>query len=133
MKIERRNPSTIHAPGPYSHAVIVNQGRVAYLAGQVAFDKDGNLVGEGDLETQLNQAMRNIKAILQDLGSDLTHIIKITTYIADYSHDQVLIVRHVLNEYFAEEHRPANTLLGVQSLAQPGLLVELEATVALDD
>lgn len=131
MNLEYRNPNTVHKPGPYTHAVVVNQGRIAYLAGQVAWDKEGEVVGVGDLQAQTRQVFENIKAILTDLGASFDNVIKITLFVVDYAPDKRSLMIDVANDYLNPERRPASTLLGVQALARPELLIEVEAVVAL--
>ncbi|NDJ52651.1 MAG: RidA family protein [Chloroflexi bacterium] len=132
MEIRRVNPSSIHPPASYSHAVGVTDGTLWYLAGQVALDAEGNLVGEGDLRAQADQAFANIKAILTELAADWSNVVKLTIYVVNYQpaqHRPILV--HVLHDVFDRVQPPANTLLGIQSLARPGMMIEVEAVVAI--
>ncbi|MGB1287456.1 MAG: RidA family protein [Aggregatilineales bacterium] len=134
MPIQHINPVAIHNPAVYTHAVGVSDATVWYLAGQVAFDKDGKLVGEGDLAAQLEQSMHNLRAILADINADLSQIVKLTIYIVDYEMERDLpLIGKMLTTHFDNNHPPANTLIGVQTLARPGLRAEIEAIVAVEN
>jgi enamine deaminase RidA (YjgF/YER057c/UK114 family) len=133
MQIERLNPAGVHAPTVYTHAVTVSDARLAFISGQIALDEENKLVGEGDLRAQAGQAFANLNAVLGSLGADFSHVLKLTMYIANYRADEHLsIVREVLARYVADDQRPANTLVGVQALAQPALLIEVEAVAAIE-
>ena len=132
MTIEFHNPNTVHAPGPYTHLVTVQDARLLFIAGQVALDKEGQLVGEGDLHAQMVQAFTNIQHILQAAGADFSRVVKLTIFVVDYQFEHRSIVGDVLNQFTNPENPPANTLLGIQSLARPEMLVEVEAVAAID-
>lgn len=98
-------------------------GNVVYLSGQAAINDAGEIVGEGDITAQIDQAMANIKRALQAAGSDIDRIFKITVYLTDMNNfEHIMAMRH---RYFAEPW-PADTTVGVLSLALPELMVELE-------
>ena len=133
MQIERHNPAGVHTPTVYTHAVTVGDARLAFISGQIALDEANQLVGEGDLRAQATQAFANLEAILESLGADFGQVLKLTMYIANYRADEHLsIIREVLAQYIADDQRPANTLVGVQALAQPALLIEVEAVAAVE-
>jgi enamine deaminase RidA (YjgF/YER057c/UK114 family) len=133
MQIERYNPAGVHTPPVYSHAVTVGDARLAFISGQIALDEDNQVVGEGDLRAQAAQAFANLQAVLGSLGADFSQVLKLTMYIVNYRADEHLsIIREVLARYVADDERPANTLVGVQALARPELLIEVEAVAALE-
>jgi enamine deaminase RidA (YjgF/YER057c/UK114 family) len=133
MQIERLNPAGVHTPTVYTHAVTVSDARLVFISGQIALDEENNLVGVGDLRAQAAQAFANLNTVLGSLGADFSHVLKLTMYIANYRADEHLsIVREVLARYVADDQRPANTLVGVQALAQPALLIEVEAVAAIE-
>ena len=111
----------------YSHVAKV--GKTLYLAGQVARDIQGRLVGKGDIETQARQVYTNLKNILQEAGGDLKHIVKTTTILTHYGNIEGY--RKIRNEFFGDL-RPPNTLLIVESLASPDFMMEVEAIAVLD-
>jgi reactive intermediate/imine deaminase len=110
----------------YSHAA--KAGNTVYIAGQIALDADGNLVGKGDIEAQTLQVYANLQAILEELGSGLDDIVKMTTYLTNRS--QLEAFRRVRDRFFSDSF-PPNTLLFVSGLAQPDYLVEIEAVAVL--
>ena len=119
--------SSVHSTVGYSHAA--KAGNTLYIAGQIAKDIDGNLVGKGDFETQVRQVHTNLKNILDEAGGNMQNIVKMTTLLTHY--DYVETYRSVREEFFQEPY-PANTLLVVESLVMPDFMVEIEAIAVLD-
>ncbi len=111
----------------YSHAA--KAGNTLYIAGQVARDISGELVGKGDFLAQACQAYTNLRNILQEAGGDLKDIVKMTTILTNSGNVEPL--RAVRNEFFGDI-RPPNTLLIIQSLASLDYLIEVEAIAVLD-
>jgi enamine deaminase RidA (YjgF/YER057c/UK114 family) len=133
MSKEHLRPDTVHETPGYSHVVKVTGGTTLYLAGQVGWDMDRNVVGEkGDYRAQTRQALENIKAILEAVGGSMSDIVKMTLYVVNYSPD---IRSQIVEPVWAAlnvEKPPATTLIGVASLAQPDLLIELDVIAAID-
>jgi enamine deaminase RidA (YjgF/YER057c/UK114 family) len=125
------NPSNIHQPRGYTHAVSVDAGRLIFVAGQVAFDKDGNLVGKGDLRAQLHQALDNLVAALAAAGASPADVVKVNTYVVNYKPADYPIIREARARIFQGPNPPASTLVGVQALALEDLLIEVEAIAAV--
>jgi enamine deaminase RidA (YjgF/YER057c/UK114 family) len=100
-----------------------------YLAGQVALDIDGNLVGRDDFEAQVRQAFANVAAALEAAGADFRHVIKLTYYCADSVDLEVQLpaVRTIRDRFVNTASPPASTFLVVRSLARRDFLVEVEA------
>jgi enamine deaminase RidA (YjgF/YER057c/UK114 family) len=105
----------------------VQPGPVAYISGQVAFDKDGNLVGEGDIVAQTRQVFENIRSALTTIGADFDDVIKLNYYAVDVS--RLAEIREVRSEFLVSP--PASTFVVVKGLVRPELLIEVEAIVAL--
>ena len=125
------NPDTVHAPvGNYSHAVRVESADAVWIwvSGQVALDRDGNLVGEGDMAAQTEAVMQNLQAVLAANGATFHHVVKLTTFVTDVS--RLGEVREVRGR-FLEGEPPASTLVEVSALAMPGLLLEVEAVAVV--
>jgi enamine deaminase RidA (YjgF/YER057c/UK114 family) len=118
---------SVHPTKGYSHASKV--GNTLYIAGQIARDVDGNLVGQGDFETQVRQVCENLKNIVEEAGGTLQNIVKKTTFLTHYS--TIETYRRVRSEYFPEPS-PPNTLLIIDSLALPEYMIEVEAVAVLD-
>ena len=125
-RLKHTNPDTVHPAMGYTHIVEVQPGRVAYISGQVAYDKEGKLVGEGDIVAQARQVMENLKA---HLGVDFSSVIKLNYYATDVS--RLAEIRAVRAEYMPKENPPASTFVAVKGLVLPELMIEIEAVVAL--
>ena len=132
MEIKHINPDTLLPPRGYSHVVSVQgASRMVFIAGQVAVDKEGKLVGAGDLKVQIKKAAENLVAALAAAGAKARDIVKMNTYIVNYKQSDYAAMREARAVLFPEGEPPASTLIGVQSLAVDGLLVEIEAIAAL--
>jgi enamine deaminase RidA (YjgF/YER057c/UK114 family) len=127
MAHEILNLSSVHATVGYSH--VAKAGNTLYISGQVAKDKEGNLVGKGDFETQVRQVHTNLHNILDEAGGGMQNIAKMTTLLTHYNY--IERYRSVRDEFFQEPY-PANTLMIVESLALSDFLVEIEAIAVLD-
>src|SRR5437870_2838563 len=114
------NPPTIHTPRGYTHVVELHAGRMLFVSGQVALDKEGQLVGRGDLKAQARQATENLAAALKGAGGSLADVIKMNTYVVNYKQDDYRAIAEVRREFFAKENPPASTLIGVAALAVEG-------------
>lgn len=106
---------------------IVRAGDTLYLAGQVALDEAGNVVGENDLEAQTRQVFLNMQRVLAAAGAQLSDVVRLTTYFATHlSLDATHRYWAVRKEFFGD-HRPASTGLQVSGLLYPSLLLEVDA------
>ena len=121
------NPKTVCAPAStYSHGVDIPAGaRVVMLSGQVAMRADGT-VPEG-IEAQAEQVWNNIRLCLEDAGMGIGDIVKFTSYL---THSQDLAKFSEVRGRHLGAHRPTSTLLVIQALARPELLVEVEVVAA---
>lgn len=112
----------------FSHAVESTGGRTVHLAGQVAWDDAGNLVGPNDLAAQCSQVFRNLKEVLTECGMSPADVVRLRTYVVDYSPDKLAVIGAAIADFYGDTAPAANTLLGVASLAMPDFLIEVEAT-----
>jgi len=119
------NPPTVAAPaGPYSQAVLVQgAGNWLHIAGQIGVDAQGKLA-EG-FEAQARQAWTNLVAVLAAAGMDVSHLVKVTTYLVDGADMGKL---GPVRGAFLGDARPASTLVVAKALARPEWLFEVEAT-----
>lgn len=122
QEIERINPDGMTQPTAYSH--LVKYGDLLFIAGQVAVDSEGELVGEGDMAAQFRQVLENMQTVLASEGADFSDIVKITIYTVDI--DALRAAMEIRSEYFGD-HAPASTLVQVVRLARPEFLIEIEA------
>ena len=127
MSIERINPSSLSQPGGYHH--VVKDGTTVYVAGQVARDKDGKTVGVGDAEAQAEQVFRNIQEALASAGSDLSHIMKVTTFMTH--REDIPAYRVARSKFLADDTLPASTLILCAGLADPDFRIEIEVVAAI--
>ncbi len=125
------NPPDTHRPRGYTHAVAIEGGRLIFISGQVALDKDGNLVGKGDLRAQTDKALANLVAALAAAGATPADVVKVNTYVVNYKAADYPIVREARARIFDPHKPPASTLIGVQALAVEDLLIEIEAIAAI--
>ena len=125
------NPSTLPDPsGRYSHIIKVSAQNFLFIAGQVAFDKDGNIVGKGDYKAQVEQVFLNLKSALEAGGASFDDLVKINIYTTDINRYRE-VGTSIRNRYITKEP-PTSTLLEVSSLAHPDLLLEIEGLAAID-
>ena len=108
----------------------VRAGNTVYVRGQVGTDFAGNLIGLGDPRAQAEQAMKNVEQLLKEAGSDLSHIVKTTTYLIDprYREPVYQEVGKWLKGVF-----PISTGVVVSALAQPQWLMEIDVTAVIPD
>jgi enamine deaminase RidA (YjgF/YER057c/UK114 family) len=127
------NPATLATPLGYSHAWETQGGKTLYLAGQVAFDTSGKVVGTGDLVAQFRQVCENLKAILLTRGGRMNDIVKLTIYVLSKTEYKAKgrEIGLVYREYFGK-HFPAMTLVEVKALYDEGCAIEIEGIAVLD-
>jgi reactive intermediate/imine deaminase len=130
MNVHHLNPSTLSAPTGYTHLVQVQGGRTIYIAGQVALDKSGNIVGKGDFIAQTTQVFENLKSALAAAGATFDNLVKVTTFVTDLSQMQAL--RSIRAKYYGK-NAPASTLVQITQLANPDLMIEIEAIAVVPE
>ena len=134
MEIERQNPDGLFALDGFTQIVTAEKaGKVAYIAGQGAFDADFNLVGPGDLHAQTVQAFRNLRTAVESLGGQVDNIVSTTMYVVDMTPQKVEIFARAMAEALDGKSFPPNasSMIGVQGLAAEGMLVEISAVAVL--
>jgi len=123
------NPPTLLHPAGYTHVVEVTAGRPVYIAGQVALDRSGAIVGPGDIRTQARQVFDNLQAGLQAVGAGFEQVVKLTYYLVDAT--QLPVVREVRDQYVNTQQPPASTAVEVRRLVRDDLLIEVEAIAVI--
>lgn len=119
-------PPTVHDTKAYSYSHAVRMGDLIFVSGQVGRDRNGDLLGQGDVRVQTEQAFTNLKLILEAAGSGLHKVGKVTVFTTSLEYRP--IIHEVRSRIFREVgHLPASTLAVVSSLAFPEWLVEIEA------
>jgi len=128
------NPQTLGAPmGQYSHVTRVKASEFLFMAGMLAGDAAGNVIGEGDFEAQTAQVFRNIETALQSAGASWGNVVQFTTYLV-HSQDIPKFMAYRLREFpkmFSGGKYPPNTLLMVDRLVKEPFLVEVQTIAAV--
>jgi 2-iminobutanoate/2-iminopropanoate deaminase len=99
-------------------------GDTIYVAGQLPYDKDGKLIGIGDIKAQTRRVFENIKKIVVAGGGTMDDIVKITVFVTDVRHREPY--GEVRSQFFGA-NPPASTLVQISNLAVPDALIEIEA------
>ena len=132
MTIATLNPPTLSTPTGYSHITIVTAGRQAHVSGQVALNAAGQVVGKGDLGAQAEQVYANLGAGLAAAGAKISDVFKLVTYVVNLTPEKTAEVRVVRRKYLGDGPFPASTMVGVTSLVNPDLLIEIEVIAGID-
>lgn len=133
MSRELVNPPNLYNSVQYgfSHAALQHGGRTLHLAGQVAWNAKGDLVGEGDLAQQTRQVLENLKGVLTAVGARPTDLVRLRTYVVKHTPDKLGVVLGEIKAFYEGAEPAPNTYLGVEALALPELLVEIEAIAVI--
>ena len=126
VKSENLPPS----PG-YSQAVEIRRGRIIYIAGQVALDRLGKVVGEGDMRAQAQQTFENLKAALEASGAKFENVVKLNYYFSDIT--QLAVVGDVRDRFINTANPPASTAVEVKRLFRQPFLIEVEAVAVVPE
>jgi len=129
------NPAALSKPNGFSHAFEVQGGKTLYLAGQVAVDQSGAVVGAGDLVAQFRQVCANLKVLVAARGGQTSDIVKLTLYVLskDDFKSKTREIGQVYREYFGK-HFPAMTLVEVKGLFDDdrGCVIEIDGVAVVD-
>jgi len=127
-------PQTLPKPAGFSYGYEVKSGRLVFLAGQIAVDERGTIVGKGDIVLQFRQVCRNLLATVAAAGGEMTDIVKLNIYVLDVGEYKRHLkeIGAVYREFFGK-HYPAMTLAGVRELydSAEGAMLEIEGVAAL--
>ena len=136
MAINLTDPQGLPKVDFHRQVSIATGSKLVFMAGQVAWDADGTLVGKDDLTAQVEQCFLNIGAALADIGGSLDDIAKLTIYVTDWTIDKMPMIREGRARACAAlgvtTFVPPGTLIGVSELFVPEHLVEIEAVAVLD-
>jgi enamine deaminase RidA (YjgF/YER057c/UK114 family) len=131
MTHELINPEELPTPQSYTHVITATGGRMVFIAGQVADDAQGNIVGPGDLAAQAGQAFANVGRCLAAAGAVPQQVTKITIYVVGHRPEYLPAISAARIAVFGD-HKPTDTLVGVETLAEPGYLIEVDAIAVVD-
>lgn len=129
--IDRINPPELGTPPGYSQVVDVSAGRIIFISGQTALDRDGNLVSKDDFGAQAEQVFANLATALRSRGCTAANLVKLTVFLTDM--DNLGLYREARNRFFATvtpPAAPAVTLVEVSKLYGPDFMIEIEAIAA---
>jgi len=128
------NPEELGPPmGQYTHVTRVKASEFLFIAGMLAGDARGNVIGEGDFDAQTAQVFRNIEAALKSAGASWSNVVQFTTYLV-HSQDIPKFMAFRLHEFpkmFGDRKYPPNTLLVVDRLVKEHFLVEVQTIAAI--
>ena len=126
MGLECIDPEDLPTPSTYSHVVVASGGTLVFVAGQEPEDEHGNIVGAGELAVQARQVFDNLGRALAAAGARPDQVAKITIFVVDYRREQLATIEAGRVALFGD-HRPADTVVGVETLSRPEYLIEVEA------
>jgi 2-iminobutanoate/2-iminopropanoate deaminase len=113
----------------YSHVVVASAQSLVFIAGQLSRDKDGRIVGAGDMGAQIRQVGENLRIALAAAGVGLNDLVKTTTYVTDI--DEFFKHPEIRHEIFGQS-LPTSTTVEVRRLSHPDFMVEIEALAVID-
>lgn len=136
-KLERKNifPDTLYRRVVgghllYAPVVTVRGGLTIYVSGLVSRDRQGNVIGKGDMAAQIRQVGENLRLSLEAAGATLKDLVRTCTYVTDI--DEFFKHVDVRQKYFGEA-LPTSSTIGVSRLSHPDFLVEVEAFAVIED
>lgn len=134
MAITLVNPAGLPEVDVYRQVSVASGTKMVFMAGQVAWDADGDTVGEGDLAAQVEQCYLNVGTALAGVGASFDDVVKLTVYVVDWTPDKMPLFLEGLDRATKKlgviPVAPA-TLLGVAALHIPEHLVEIEAIAVI--
>jgi len=125
------NSPELNTPPGYTHAVVVNSGKLVFIAGQVGLDKQGKMVGKDDFRAQAAQAFANLRAALAATGAKPENLVKLNYYVVGLNHEKLLTLRELRGSFVNKENPPASTLIGVAALFSEEASIEIEAVAVV--
>ena len=128
-KIEKYCAPGVYDPPGYSQGIkVTNAQTILFLAGQVAYDKDGTPKHKGDFKAQARECFECVKRLVEAGGGTVKNIVKINTYVTDINNRPAY--REARKEVFGD-HEPASTMVQIGALAAPEYLIEIEAIAVI--
>jgi 2-iminobutanoate/2-iminopropanoate deaminase len=132
MEKEFINPESINAFKGATHAISVRGGKLIFTAGQIARDREENLVGKGDFRAQVEKCLENLVAVLAAAGATPRDIVKLNVYIVNYKREHLHAYLKAAEKILPADRMPVGTLVGVAALAHVDYLVEIEGVAAVE-
>jgi enamine deaminase RidA (YjgF/YER057c/UK114 family) len=135
MTVTLTNSEALPKVGFFRQVAIASGSKLVLMAGQVAWDADGSLVGKDDLAAQVEQCYLNVAAAVAEAGGTISDIAKLTIYVAGWTPDKMPLLQDGRARACAKlgvDLLAPGTLIGVAALFTPDLLVEIEAIAVID-
>lgn len=134
MRKQYFNPKELNTPRFYTHAVTVQgDAKFIHVSGQVSYDRAGVVFGKGDLRAQCEQVFKNLTHALRAAGAGWDDVVKMNGYMVGMHHEAVDTYRGVRARYLKADRLPASTLIGIERLVEPDLLLEVEVVAAVPE
>jgi enamine deaminase RidA (YjgF/YER057c/UK114 family) len=130
MPREDVNPASLSPPAGFSYVSVARGSKLVCIAGMVALDREGEIVGGNDLAKQTTAAMRNIETAIGEIGIGWNDIVRRTIYTLHPTEWEVIAA--AIDDVTGGAPHPAQTVIGVSGLAMDGLLLEIECTALVD-
>lgn len=133
FKIEHKNPDGLFSPKVFSQMITVSgNARTIYIGGQNATNANGELIGQGDLELQTKQILKNIEIILASEEASFENLIKLNIYLLNGCNPHIGL--KAFQEYIGEMQKPPLiTVLFVSGFARPNCLIEIDGIAAVEN
>lgn len=136
MTVQHFTPAGMLQPAPYHHVAVGTGTKHVHVSGQIARQDDGTPVAQGDLAGQVAQALRNASIGLAGAGASFADVLRLTFYVTRWSPEKISDfmrgVEAVADEIGLGLPMPPASLIGVEQLFEPDVLVEVEATALID-
>jgi enamine deaminase RidA (YjgF/YER057c/UK114 family) len=136
MAVQLLTPADMFQPVPYHHVSIGTGSRHIHVAGQIARDAEANLIATGDLTGQVAQALRNTARGLAGAGATFSDVVRLRFFVTRWHPDKIddfmAGIERVADELGIPRPLPPVSLIGVDYLFEPDVLVEVEAFAILD-
>ena len=136
MSVQYLSPSGLMRPVPYHHVAVGTGSRHVHVSGQISRLADGTPVAVGDLAGQVAQALRNAATGLASAGATFDDVLRLTFYVTQWAPERITEFMAGIDQVAAEiglqTPMPPASLIGVDYLFEPDVLVEVEATAILD-
>lgn len=131
MPLEAINPTDLPTPSTYTHVMVATGNRLVFIAGQEPEDEQGDLVGPGDLAAQARQVFANLGRALAAGGARPEQVAKITIFVVRHRPAYLPVIEQARVALFGG-HKPVDTVVGVETLARPEYLIEVDAIAVTD-
>jgi enamine deaminase RidA (YjgF/YER057c/UK114 family) len=124
------NPDGLFKPSTFTQVVTAKGGRTVYISGQTARDATSKILRTGDVRKQAEQVFENLRIAVESAGGSMADIVKITTFVVNLRPNDRTWIGEMVKKNFPKP--PAHTLVGIDALAAPELLIEIEAIAVLE-